>query len=125
MYPREIPKAEHHTATMDRTANKDLSLATNSRRQAAGYVIKHRIVRIAIRVKLGVSKPRNSGFDRGGSNLRSVSLRDCRLENQDLSEYWDFSLDGDDEGRVGSPGSNSPPFRVKHQEKPDRVLLVR
>ena len=113
MYPRAIPKAEHHTATIDRTANKDLSLATNSRIQPAGYVIKHRIVRTAIREKLGVSKPRNSGFDRGVSNLRSVGLRDCRAENRNFPGYWNFSLDCDDEGRVGHPGSNSPPFRVK------------
>jgi len=117
MYPRAIPKAEHHTATMDRTANKDLSLANNSRIQNAGYVIKHKMVRIAIRVKLGVSKPRNSGFDRGVSNLRSVSLtrRDCRLENRDLSE---ISTDGDGEGQAGYSGSNSLLFGVRGDGSP-------
>jgi len=71
------------------------------------------MVRIAIREKFGVSKPRNSGLDRGGSNLRSVNLRDRRPENRNLPGYWYFSLDCDDEGRVGYPGSSSPLSRVK------------
>jgi len=60
---------------MDRTANNDLSLAANLRIQNAGYVKKHRMVRIAMREKLGLSKSRKGGLDRGGPNLRSVSLR--------------------------------------------------
>jgi len=94
---------------MDRTANNDLSFAANLRIQNTGYVRRQRRVRIAIREKLGLSKPRNSGFDRDGSNLRSVSLRrrDCGLETRDLSEHQKLAVDGDVENRVGYSGSNS------------------
>ena len=74
VYPRANPTPEHHTETMALTMNNDLSIATNVRIKNAGYVMMHVIVRIAIREKLGLSNPRNSGFDRGSSNLGSLSL---------------------------------------------------
>jgi len=75
MYPSANPTPEHHTETMDRTANNDLSFATNLRIQNAGYVIRHKTVRIAMQESLGLSNPWISGFDLGGSNLKSASLR--------------------------------------------------
>jgi len=103
MYPRANPTPEHQTETMARTANNDLSFATNLRIQNAGYVIKHRTVRIAIREKLGVSKPRNSGFNLGNFNL----------ESRNFSANWELVADGGREAEAGSSTSNSPPFEVK------------
>jgi len=71
---------EHQMATMSRTMNIDLSFATNVRAWNAGYVIAHVRVRNPIRTRLGLSKPRNSGFGRGGGFSTSV----C----------WEFVVDG-------------------------------
>ena len=54
-------------------------------------MIGHKRVRIAIRRRLGLSKPRNSGFGRGG----------------DLSSYREFVVDGGREGEVGHSASKS------------------
>ena len=75
--------------------NRDLFFVTNVRTWKAGYVRRHRKVRIAMRDKLGLSNPRNSGFDCGGSNL----------ENQVLSVCKEFLVDGGWEGRDGSSAS--------------------
>ena len=74
MYPRANPPTEHHTETMSRTTNSDLSFATNVRIWNVGYVIRHSTVRITIRKKLGLLKPWNSGFDCGGFNLENRDL---------------------------------------------------
>jgi len=63
---------------MTRTTNNDLSFATNVRRKNAEYVIMHKMVKIAIRAKLGLSKSRNNGFGRG----------------RDLSSRWKLAVDG-------------------------------
>ena len=55
-----------------------------------------------MREKLGLSKPRNSGFGRGSFNL----------EGRDVSAYW-ISVDGGREGGAGHSASNSPPLEVK------------
>jgi len=57
MYPRANPIPEHHTETMSRTMHNYLSFAANVRRWKAGYVMRHRTVRIVIRGKFGLSKP--------------------------------------------------------------------
>ena len=57
-------------------------------------------MRIAIREKLGLSKPRKSGFDRGGSELR----------NRDSSTGW--RVDGGGEGRAVA---SSSPFGVERE----------
>ena len=56
-------------------------------------------MRIAIREKLGLSKPRNSGFDRGGAEFR----------NRDSSSGWRFVVGG---GREGRAVASSSPFGV-------------
>ena len=72
---------------------------------------------IVMREKLGLSKPRNSGFDRGNLSLRSVNLErsDCWLEIQDLSVYWTFAVDVGGEGEAERSASNSPSPRVKRR----------
>ena len=62
-------------------------------------------LRIAIRKKLGLSKPRNSGFNRGGSNL----------ENRDLSENRELVVDDDGEDQAGYSASNSLLFGLKRE----------
>ena len=67
-----------------------------------------------MREKLGLSNPRNSGFDRGGPNMGYASLEqsDCILESQDLSAYWKFAVDSDGEREARCSVSNSLPFGV-------------
>ena len=118
MYPRANPTPKHHTETTSQTMNNDLSFTTKVRIKNAGYVIRHKTTRMAMRERLGPSNPRISGFDRGGSNLRSANLRrsEFRLENQDFSlECWEFAVDDGGEGVTGSPASCSPPFWDKRR----------
>ena len=77
--------------------NNDLSPATNVRMWNAGYAIRHRIVRMKIREKLGPSKPRR-GLNHGSF---------------DLSAYWKFAVDGGREYQGGYSASNSLLFGVK------------
>ena len=65
--------------------------------------MRHRTARIARREKLGVSKPRDNGFNLGGFNL----------ESQDFSVNRELVTDGDGEGEAGSSPSNSLQFEVK------------
>ena len=90
---------EHHAETMNRTTNNDLSFATNVRAKNAGYEMRHRRVRITMREKLGLSKPRNGGFDRGG----------------DSSAYWPFVVEGGKDGRAGSSAPNALLFGAKRE----------
>ena len=96
MYPSANPTAEDHAETMARTTNNDLSFATNVRKWNVGYVIRHSAVRIAIREKIGLSNPRNSGFGCGDG----------------LLVYWEFVTDDGSEFQAGSSGYNSPPLGV-------------
>jgi len=65
-------------------------------------VIKHRRVRVTICQKLGLSKPRCSGFNCG----------DLNLENRDLAGYWKLVVDGGREYQGGYSASNSLLFGV-------------
>ena len=59
---------------------------------------------IAIREKLGGSKPRpDSAFNIGGSNF----------ENRDFSANWELVVDDGKDGEAGSSTSNSLPLEVK------------
>ena len=71
-----------------------------------------------MRESLGLSNPRISGFDRGGSDLRPTSLRrsDFRLGSQDFSsEGSEFAVGDGGEGEVGSSASYSLPFGVERR----------
>jgi len=63
-------------------------------------------VRIAIREKLGLSKPRNSGFDLGGSDFKSG----------DSSPYWKSVVDGGWEYQGGYSASELLLLRVEAEE---------
>ena len=72
-------------------------------------------MKIAIREKLGLSDPRNSGFDRGGPSPMSTNLRrsEFRLENQGFSlECSKFVVDDGGEGEVGSSALHSLQFGI-------------
>jgi len=81
--------------------NNDLSFAANVRRWNTGYAAGHRTANIAIREKLGLLKPRNSGFDRG---------------NRDFSAYREFIVGGDEEGLGEYSASKPVLFWVKWED---------
>jgi len=106
MYPRANPTPERQIEAMTRTGNNDLSLATNVRRKNAGYVIKHRTVRIAIREKLGPPTPRNNGFDLGRLDFKS----------RDSPAHWKSAVDGGWEYQGGYSASEFLLLRVESEE---------
>ena len=103
-YPMANPTTEYHVETVCGPMHDDLSFATIVRIYDAGYAMKHRTVKMAIREKLEISKPRTSGFgcDRLG------------FENQDLSEWLKLVVGGAEESQAGS-APNSFLFRVRRK----------
>ena len=102
MYPSANPIAEHHTETMNRTTNNESSFATNVRIWKAGYVMRHRAVKMAMRERLGLSKPRKRSFCR----------RCFNLEAQVLSACCGFVVDGGGEGEAGYSEELLSPMRT-------------